>query len=183
MKDDRKKLMPEVLPPPAVVPSATARQRVLRHMKLLIATGAAATTLAACPYGVVDPLPPPARCRTTGSVLDVLQVVAERMPDGSVVVRIDVNDAGAEEVRFLQLLDLTGATAGSVSLYLPAQIQLKPDSPDATIDFKLTVQCAGAPANTVRITLRPATPDGGTDAGTAGPYTVTLTEAGADGGP
>lgn len=178
MKDDRKKLMPEVLPQPAaVVPSATARQRVLRHMKLLIATGAATTTLAACPYGVVDPLPPPARCRTTGSVLDVLQVTAEPDGTGGVVVRINVNDVGAEEVRFLAVLDLTGATVGSTYLYLPAEIHLKPDSPGATIDFKLAVECAGAPANKVHITLRPATSDGGTDAGT-GPYTVTVTDGG-----
>ena len=117
MKDDRKKLMPEVLPhPAAAAPSATARQRVLRHMKLLIATGAATTTLAACPYGVVDPLPPPARCRTTGSVLDVLQVTAEPDGTGGVVVRINVNDVGAEEARVLAVLDLTGATVGSTYL-------------------------------------------------------------------
>lgn len=183
MKDDRKKLMPEVLPQPAAVPSATARQRVLRHMKLLIATGAATTTLAACPFAVVDPLPPPARCRTTGSVLDELQVSVAPDASGGVVVRLSVFDDYSGEVRFPRVLDLTGATEGQHELQgNPAELHLKPDSPDATIDFKLDVECAGMPANRLRITLRPTTPDAGTDAGT-GHYTVTVTETGTSGGP
>ncbi|MCY1082142.1 hypothetical protein [Archangium lansingense] len=96
MKDDRKRLMPEILPGPGpVVSSTSVRQRVLRHMKLLIATGAATTTLAACPYGVVDPLPPPARCRTTGSVLEDLRVeVRPSAPGGEVVVELHLDEGG-----------------------------------------------------------------------------------------
>jgi hypothetical protein len=183
VKDDRKKLMPEILPQPAAAPSATARQRVLRHMKLLIAAGAATTTLAACPYAVVDPLPPPARCRTTGSVLEGLQVAAQPDASGGVVVWVSPSDEEYGEVRFLRVFDLTGATEGTIHLQQdPAEIHLKPDSPDATIEFKLAVECEGAPANMLRITLRPASPDAGTDAGTS-PYTVTVTETGTDGGP
>lgn len=182
MKDDRKKLMPEILPQPAAVPSATARQRVLRHMKLLIATGAATTTLAACPFAVVDPLPAPARCRTTGSVLDDLYVSAEPDASGGVVVWISSN-VGLEEVRFLRMLELTGATEGKSNLLQnPVEIHLKPDSPGATIDFKLSVECVGTSTSLVRITLRPASSDAGTDAGTPS-YTVTVTESGTDGGP
>ena len=56
MKDERKRLMPEILPGPGPMVSSTpVRQRVLTHMKRLIATGAAATTLVACP--------PPVRLR------------------------------------------------------------------------------------------------------------------------
>ena len=79
MNDDRKKLMPEILPKPATAsPSTSVRQRVLRHLNLLVAAGATTVTLACQqPYGVVDPLPEPARCRTTGSVLDMLGVSAE----------------------------------------------------------------------------------------------------------
>ena len=180
MKDDRKRLMPEILPGPGpVVSSSPVRQRVLQHMKLLIATGAATTTLVACPYGVVDPLPPPARCRTTGSLLEDLRVSARPGSPGEVVVELYLDESGYSDVKFLRVVEVTGATTGKVTLEgYPAKIHLKPDSPDSTLTLTLAAECVGVP-KAVRIELRPVTPDAG--AGSTD-YTVTVSDAVLDGG-
>lgn len=182
MKDERKRLMPEILPGPGPVASSTpVRQRVLKHMKLLIATGAATTTLVACPYGVVDPLPPPARCRTTGSVLEDLRVEVRPGAPGEVVVELHLDEGGYGDVKLLRVAGLTGAATGEVRLQgYPAEVHLMPDSEDSTIRLTLAVECAAVPVNAVRIELRPLAPDAG--AGSSG-YTVTVSDAVPDGGP
>lgn len=182
MKDERKRLMPEILPGPGpVVSSTSVRQRVVTHMKRLIATGAAATTLVACPYGVVDPLPPPARCRTTGSVLEDLHVQVRAGAQGEVVVRIFLQFGADDDVKLLRVAGVTGATPGEVRLEGdPAEVHLKPDSEGSPIVLTLDVECAAMPVNAVRIELRPLAPD----AGTGSPaYTVTVSDAAPDGGP
>lgn len=178
MSDERKRLMPEILPKPQTAsPSTSVRQRVLKHLNLLIAAGATTATLACQPYAVVDPLPPPARCRTTGSVLDTLEVSA--MTDASgVVVRIRITDEWGA-VRLLQVMEVKGGVADRVALdSAQPEIHLIPDGPAATIELKLATECEGRPAATVRIVLSP----GAGDAGMAG-YTVTTSDEGKDGGP
>jgi hypothetical protein len=174
MSDERKRLMPEILPGPGpAVSSTSVRQRVVRHMKLLIATGAATTTLVACPYGVVDPLPPPARCRTTGSVLDDLQVTAQSVSSGEVVVDLYLDAGGYGEVKLLRVDQVLGAVTTQVKLEgYPAQVYLRPDSKQSTITLTVTAECVGLPAQAVRIELRPVSSDAhGTN------YAVTVSEA------
>jgi hypothetical protein len=173
VNDDRKRLMPEILPKPFTAsPATSVRQRVLKHLNLLVAAGATTVTLACQPYAVVDPLPPPARCRTTGSVLDALEVSA--MTDASgVLVRIQLTD-GWGEIRLLQVMEVMGGVADRVALdSAPPEIHLKPDGPAATLELKLATECAGKPATTVRLVLSPVA--GGTG------YTVTTSDEG--GGP
>lgn len=169
MNDERKKLMPELLPKPqTAIPSTSVRQRVLKHLNLLIAAGATTATLACQPYGVVDPLPPPAKCRTTGSVLDVLNVLAFTDTSG-VTVRIWIE---SEEVRLLRIMDVTGAVAAQAELDTGQPwIHLIPDSPAATITLKLATECAGMPAAAVRIVLTPGAGDSGMEG-----HTVTLSD-------
>ncbi|WP_224372148.1 hypothetical protein [Hyalangium versicolor] len=179
MSDDRKKLMPEILPKPvAASGAASVRQRVLKHLNVLIAAGTTTVTMACQPpYGVVDPLPPPARCRTTGSVLDVLDVTAWPGTSG-VLVRIYVNDESGE-VSLRQVVETLGGVADRVNLDgYPAEIHLIPNSPNATIELKLATECARNPAATVRIVLRPNTEDGG-----ATGYSVTTSDDSQAGGP
>ncbi|MFO0598878.1 MAG: hypothetical protein U0228_26460 [Myxococcaceae bacterium] len=68
----RKILMPEVLPRPMSFPGTAARARVIAHLRLLATTGVATLSLAACPFLVVDPLPPPAKCKTSGVSADLV---------------------------------------------------------------------------------------------------------------
>jgi hypothetical protein len=168
VNDERKKLMPEILPKPGTAsPSTSVRQRVLKHLNLLVAAGATTATLACQPYAVVDPLPPPARCRTTGSVLDALEVSALTDASG-VLVRIQLTDYSGE-VRLLRVMDVVGGVADRVTLDSASpEIHLKPDGPAATLELKLATECAGTPAATVRIVLTP-------DAGGAS-YTVTTSD-------
>jgi hypothetical protein len=171
MSDDRKKLMPESLPKPATAhPSTSVRQRVLKHLNLLVAAGAATATLACQPYAVVDPLPPPARCRTTGSVLDALEVSALTDASG-VAVRIQNHDYSGD-VRLLRVTEVTGARVDSAALdSAPAVIHLTPDHPASIITLKLATECAGTSATTIRIVLQPV----GGDAG-MGEYSVTTSD-------
>ncbi len=76
-----KKLIGEPLPAPHHRPEEDARARVLRQMRNALAAGAATLTLGGCPpgctpFGVVDPMPPPARCRTMGASAGVLGSVS-----------------------------------------------------------------------------------------------------------
>ena len=61
-----KKLMNEQLPTPVILSKEDPRGRVLRHMRNALAAGASITLATGCTtgFGVVDPLPPPAQCRT-----------------------------------------------------------------------------------------------------------------------
>ena len=72
-----KKLMNEVLPAPMAAEPSQARARVLKHLREALAAGAAVALNAGCsPFVVVDPMPPPAKCRDLGSVKDVVDVTA-----------------------------------------------------------------------------------------------------------
>lgn len=61
-------LMPEILPTPPGSPAGGPRDRTLAHMKKLIVMATAAVAMDGCKdgstpgYGVVDPMPPPAKC-------------------------------------------------------------------------------------------------------------------------
>lgn len=69
----QKTLMNEQLPAPTVVPDKPVRERVLRHLREALTAGATMALAAGCsPFAVVDPLPPPAKCREVGSVKDAL---------------------------------------------------------------------------------------------------------------
>jgi hypothetical protein len=69
--------MNEQLPPPSVVPDKPVRERVLRHMREVLTAGATLALAAGCsPFAVVDPLPPPAKCRELGTVKDALTIDA-----------------------------------------------------------------------------------------------------------
>ena len=105
-----KKLMNEVLPAPKTVTSGAARERVVNHMKTLVQVGAATVTLAGCPpFAVVDPLPPPARCKTMNDVLSELTATVTSADGGSVIIL--VIDATTDFQSGVEL-DMAGGTIG-----------------------------------------------------------------------
>ncbi len=78
-----KKLSNEVLPAPVITdkaePAPQVRDRVIRKMRLALAAGAATLAMHACsspPFGVVDPLPPPAHCADMGGPAAQVDVTA-----------------------------------------------------------------------------------------------------------
>ncbi len=75
--ETRKTLMNEQLPAPSVVPDKPVRERVLKHLREVLTAGATMALAAGCsPFAVVDPLPPPAKCREVGSVKRALTIDA-----------------------------------------------------------------------------------------------------------
>lgn len=160
---EEKTLMPEVLPAPRrelepVIPHAV-RARVKRHMQQLL-VGAAGLTLANCNCLAVDPLPPPAACRTTGNVLDSMasDVKTITSTDGGpdqLVLRIGDDEILASGYRTAPVLleslgTVTGAQVLSTTPASPAgasivELTLAPDSGVSTITVELTASCGSAP--------------------------------------
>ncbi len=184
---DEKTLMTEVLPkPPAVIPSLGPRERVAKHWHALVTAGAATAALAGCGCLVMDPMPPPALCRTTNSVLASLEVTASGA-GSTVAVQVRHSDATSADYApiELQVLSVEGArelaTDGGV-FEVPGELRLAPASAQATITLVLGARCNGATTPAVKAVLVPgAAADAGADAGVVTSYTVTLSEL-VDGG-
>lgn len=185
---DEKTLMTEVLPTPRpVIPSSGPRERVAKHWHTLVTAGAATAALAGCGCLVMDPMPPPALCRTTNSVLASLEVTARGVGNS---VAVQVRYSGATYADYaqieLQVLSVEGArelaTDGG-AFAVPGELGLAPTSDGATITLVLGTRCNGATTPAVKAVLVPVggAGDAGADAGSASSYTVTLSEL-VDGG-
>lgn len=176
MSADDKKLMNEQLPAPSGTPETQARARVVSHMKKLVQIGAASAALTACPpsgppFGVVDPLPPPARCKTMNDVLSELSAKVTRDDAGATLtLTLDAKtdyESGVE-------LNMAGGTLGGTITSLDRQtdskkmtIVIQPSS--AEVQLSLTVSCDGT-LRTIRVVIDTAT------------LNVTLTDPSRDGG-
>ncbi len=139
-----KKLMNEVLPAPSRAPQSEVRDRVLRHMREALAAGASFALAAGCtPFGVVDPLPPPAKCKTVGSL--------DELVTGKVV-----DEGGGEQRRLsltLKATDDSGLTFGSPtstvggvvesenSYSVNASLVIRADAGAATVELIFPVTC------------------------------------------
>jgi hypothetical protein len=157
----KKKLMNEQLPAPQKNDDKGVRDRVISHMNNLVKVGAASAVLVACPpFGVVDPLPPPARCKADSGVLPELTASATRVDgSGEIVIVIDAKtdfESGVE-------LNMAGGTIGGSITSLDRQTDSKKMtitvSPSAaTIQLTLTVSCEGT---MLAVTLVDPSRDGG----------------------
>lgn len=147
-----KKLMNEVLPAPVVAPKNGPRDRVLRHMRDALAAGASVALLTGCPFAVVDPLPPPAACRSMGA--DKLATVT--------VTRIDV-DGGVEHYEVV--VTLTGdsgltlnqamVTNGTlVSSLTSREFVVAPASGATSFDIVIAADCSDNRMATRKLGLR-----------------------------
>lgn len=102
-KKKRLKLMPEILPDPKKAGgTGSARQRTMKTMERLIAVSAASALIAGadvttgCGYGVVDPLPPPAKCPNLASTITAK--ATWKLDNGQFVIVLELsapNQAGA----------------------------------------------------------------------------------------
>jgi hypothetical protein len=175
VSSDDKKLMSEVLPAPSHAKGGDgrARERVAAHMKRLVGIGAASAALTACPppFAVVDPLPPPARCKTMNDVLSELSAGVEASDSGSTLtLTISAKTDYSSGVE----LDMAGGTiGGSITGLVRAPdskkmtVTITPSS--AEVQLTLTVSCSGE-ARTVRVKIDVAT------------ASVTLSDPSRDGG-
>jgi hypothetical protein len=168
----KKKLMNEQLPAPQKSDDTRVRERVLSHMNKLVKVGAASAVLAACPpFGVVDPLPPPARCKTMNDVLSELTATASSV-DGSTDITL-VIDAKTDYASGVELNMAGGTIGGSIRSLDRATdskkmtITLTPTA--ATVELTLTVTCDGTMRQvqvsinvaTLQVTLVDPSRDGG----------------------
>lgn len=166
---DEKTLMTEVLPvPKSVIPNVSPRERVAQHWHRLVTTGAATAALAGCGCLVMDPLPPPAQCRTTRSVLRDVSFSASRFGLGSVELRVSLPQFADVDLTFLSIDGGTVFPAPSGQLSLPATLEITPTTPGAPVTITFTTLCEGTAANSVKVVLTPLGVDGGTDAGPTG---------------
>jgi hypothetical protein len=174
---DEKTLMTEVLPvPKSVIPNVSPRERVAQHWHRLVTTGAATAALAGCGCLVMDPLPPPAQCRTTRSVLRDVTFSASRLGPGSVELRVSLTQFADVDLTFLSIDGGTVFPAPSGQLSLPATLEITPTTPGAPVTVTFTTLCEGTAATSVKVVLTPLGVDGGTDAGPTG-WTVSATDA------
>ena len=174
-----KRLMPELLPKPEPVIPSAPRARVQAHMRGLLGLGTAALSLSCGPM-VCDPLPPPAQCRNTGSVLSSIQVTAVAVGASQVdVVVRDTDTSRARGVR-LTLSNITGGTSTAQSSTASDVVitqRVTPTSAASVIELTFAAQCESTNVKSIRVVLTPAGLDGGAaDAGTAAAYTVSVTE-------
>ncbi len=145
-----KKLMNEQLPAPQKSePAASARERVLSHMKSLVKVGAASVVVSACtPFAVVDPLPPPARCKTNNDVLSELSAVATRA-DGGAVITLAINAKIDEEsgVLLISAPINDGGTSMDVVELNGKRLVANITSSAPTVFLTLHLTCDGANRN------------------------------------
>jgi hypothetical protein len=156
-----KKLMNEVLPAPAAGTNGHARERVVSHMKNLVKVGAASVVMTACPppFAVVDPLPEPARCKTTGDVLSELTATANFADGGSLIqVVIEAKTDFQSGVE----LDMAGGTIGGSIRSLDKSTDKKtmtlliaPTSGE--VQLNLTVTCDSSSSRTLLVKIDTAT--------------------------
>jgi hypothetical protein len=157
-----KKLMNEVLPTPTKTEDSGARDRVLAHMRKLVKVGAASAALAACPpssgpFGVVDPMPAPARCRNAGEVLDQLSGSVKRGDAGNTVML--VIDAATIGYRGVELNMAGGVAGGSIRSLVRSDDSKKMTMAITTtariVTLILTVSC-GSDLQPVKVTVDPS---------------------------
>jgi len=174
---DMKTLMTEVLPvPKSVIPSVGPRERVAQHWQKLVTTSAATAALVGCGCLVMDPLPPPAQCRTTRSVLRDVSFTTSRVAPGTVTLGVATTAFANVE---LTLLTIDGGTVSpnlSGPLTLPATLQITPTTAGSPVTVTFTTRCDGTAATSVKVVLTPVGLDGGTDGGST-EWTVTATDA------
>jgi hypothetical protein len=174
---DQKRLLTELLPAPkSVIPSSNPRERVARHWHKLVTTGAAAAALAGCGCLVMDPLPNPAQCRTTRSLLSQVSFIAT--PQGAGSLSLQVEFSGAWENATLSFLSIEGGTlvsSPSGALSLPADLRINPAGAGQPITVVFTTTCEGTAATSLKVVLTPQGVDAGTDAGATG-WTVTASD-------
>ena len=172
---DEKTLLPELLPVPRpVIPSVSPRERVVKHWHTLMTAGAATAALAGCGCLVMDPLPPPAQCRTTRSLLEDVSfsVLSNSSGPELSVQRLTFSSEAA-----LSLLSIEGGTfvtrpSTPVTFTTPLVITPNGTGPITVI---FTTTCEGTAATSIKVVLTPQGSDGGADAGPTS-WTVSATD-------
>jgi hypothetical protein len=190
---DRKTMIPELLPDPKANTAASKtspRERVVKQMREMLKAGLLATgsALAAngCAFGVVDPMPRPARCQIS-DVESSFSGFAVR--DGSSLeIHIEINgDLYQPYFTFTDITDVQGGTVlqTSISGYYDEgrlYVLVEPENNASTVSFLVPFECGshgngtlldGTRALRVTVFLDDAT-DGGTslDGGSEDPGTV-----------
>ncbi|MFT3836769.1 MAG: hypothetical protein QM723_07215 [Myxococcaceae bacterium] len=120
MSDEKKKLMNEVLPAPTVISQGpSVRDRVTQKMKLALAAGVATATINSCstpPFGVVDPLPPPAACADMGPTASVTAAASPVANSAPPQVHLAVDSVKQAGMTFEASTSIDGGTIVSQSL-------------------------------------------------------------------
>lgn len=165
-----KKLMPEILPTPSKAPESPVREQVLRHVRDMMTAGAAVALGAGCvPFGVVDPLPPPAQCKVQDTVKGVVNARAtEDTSSAQRQIRVTLTTTQWESgVTFEGPVSVVGGTLVVQNLQSDkVEFGVSPDAGGTTFDILLPATCKDYESDysrqvSLRITVRfSATPGG-----------------------
>jgi hypothetical protein len=139
-----KRLMNEQLPTPTSRPTSPARDRVLKHLREVMGAGATMALAAGCtPFAVVDPLPPPAKCRDVGSVHDALTVSATEVSGASRAVLLTLTPVDGAGVTFTPgALALNGTSIVSERITsASASITLEPPAGQRELTVQVKATC------------------------------------------
>jgi len=163
----KKDLTNEQLPAPVIARGDSPRDRVMRHVRDALAAGAGAMLLTSCPpFGVVDPLPPPAQCRSTPADRLTSAVATVEPADSGVPSRIRVMLEWTFESG---LQGRSGATVTGGTLISQSGNEIFVVEPDAganTFDLVVPVTCdddhSGPTDSRVKVTVTLGGPGGPT---------------------
>ena len=168
-------MMPEVLPAPSNHPlQGSPRQRTVRTMERLLAAATATALLASCSnnhgggaggagaggagasgassssgggYGVVDPLPPPARCEGVAATSPATAVWKDAMDGSGLIIELQLPKPGRTDASYEEQTPplLSGATlVSSTNTAGALTLELAPAA-GALVDVNLGVTCAAGP--------------------------------------
>jgi hypothetical protein len=174
-----KKLMPEVLPAPSKAPESPVRELVLKHVRDVMTAGAAVALGAGCvPFGVVDPLPPPAQCKELDTVKGVVTATATEESSPARQIRVVLTTFQWESgVTLRQPVSITGGTMISQSVLGDrAEFTVSPDAGGTSFELLLPATCNDERSDytrqvSLRVTVRVSATPGGA------PPTVELSES------
>jgi hypothetical protein len=159
---DRKRsleLLPEILPAPPPLADGGPRQRTLESLRRLAAAAGAAATISGCDpgYGVVDPVPPPARCPGLAESIDA--TVARKTATTVVLTAGKPRFNGAAYVT--EPPAVTGGTLVSYDVQPDsATFEIAPTSGQVSVSISVT--CPNGPSRVIAYFSPAALPDAGT---------------------
>ncbi len=164
----RLELLPEVLPAPPAQNDGGPRQRALASLSRLVAVAAAAATLGGCKdkggpigFGVVDPMPVPAKCNGLAASIHV----TARWKDADTIEVVLAKPGMTGATYSSEKPDVSGGRlVGAEIKPETASVRVKPEV--EAIAVRIQATCPAGPES-VLVTVTIAPGDGSPDAGRA----------------
>jgi hypothetical protein len=166
----RLRLLPEVLPDPTRREgTGSARQRTLKTMERLIAISAASALIAGCSgsgsgdtgYGVVDPMPPPAKC--PGVAGSITATATWKQGANGLFILLTLGKPGRQDAQYTAVPDsVSGAKVTNSTQNAGAMtLELTPDAGATYVYVSVPVSCSdGSSHVSLQLEIKAGAKDG-----------------------